>query len=109
MIVFMIACTIVSLLLTIVHKERFLNECIQKQDINSSVDKCGGMYAAALVGSILGCLIGLTMIVRTYSMKSPSIVATRGQTLSNAHYSSPSTLVVLWRRCHHLLARIGSR
>lgn len=66
MIVIMIACTIVSLLLTIVHKQRFLNECVMGQGVGSSADKCSSMYASALVGSMLGCLIGMTMIVRTY-------------------------------------------
>ncbi|KAI8352999.1 hypothetical protein B0O80DRAFT_452858 [Mortierella sp. GBAus27b] len=62
MIVIMIACTMLSLLFTVLHKDRFLNECVVLQGANAGLENCGSMYAAALVGSLIGCLIGLTMI-----------------------------------------------
>ncbi|KAG0221953.1 hypothetical protein BGX31_009434 [Mortierella sp. GBA43] len=44
------------------YKDRFLNECVVLQGANAGLENCGSMYAAALVGSLIGCLIGLTMI-----------------------------------------------
>ncbi|KAF9435502.1 hypothetical protein BGZ76_006161 [Entomortierella beljakovae] len=64
MIGIMIGSTILTLFLTVIHKERFLNQCFIEHDTVLETSECGTMYAAALLGSLIGCLIGVTMIPR---------------------------------------------
>ncbi|GJJ70111.1 hypothetical protein EMPS_02460 [Entomortierella parvispora] len=57
-----IGSTVLTLLLTVIHKELFLNQCGIEHDAPLGVDECGPMYLAALLGSMIGCLVGVTMI-----------------------------------------------
>lgn len=58
-----IGSTVLTLLLTVVHKELFLRQCGIEHDTPLGLDECGPMYLAALLGSMIGCLVGVTMIV----------------------------------------------
>ncbi|KAF9940279.1 hypothetical protein BGZ67_008046 [Mortierella alpina] len=57
-----IGSTVLTLFLTVIHKERFLNQCGAEHDAVFGTAECGSMYVGALVGSLIGCLIGVTMI-----------------------------------------------
>ncbi|KAG0347615.1 hypothetical protein BG004_007376 [Podila humilis] len=57
-----IGSTVMTLFLTVVHKARFLDQCTIEHDTVLGTSECGAMYYAALVGSVVGCLIGVTMI-----------------------------------------------
>ncbi|KAF9094655.1 hypothetical protein BGX23_001824 [Mortierella sp. AD031] len=54
--------TALTLFLTVTHKDRFLSQCSLEHDAVRGTTECGAMYAAALIGSLFGCLIGVTMI-----------------------------------------------
>lgn len=56
--------TALTLFLTVIHKDRFLDQCSLEHDATQGTSECGAMYVAALLGSLIGCLIGVTMIVR---------------------------------------------
>ena len=56
--------TALTLFLTVIHKDRFLDQCSLEHDAARGTSECGAMYVAALFGSLIGCLIGVTMIVR---------------------------------------------
>ncbi|KAF9106724.1 hypothetical protein BGX27_009039 [Mortierella sp. AM989] len=58
-----IGSTILTLFLTVIHKERFLSQCFVEHDSVLGTSDCGVMYAAALLGSLVGCLIGVAMIL----------------------------------------------
>ncbi|KAF9394565.1 hypothetical protein BGX21_010337 [Mortierella sp. AD011] len=58
-----IGSTVLTLFLTVVHKQRFLDQCYVEHDSLLGTSDCGTMYAAALLGSLIGCLIGVTMIL----------------------------------------------
>ncbi|KAF9360330.1 hypothetical protein BGX26_009800 [Mortierella sp. AD094] len=58
-----IGSTVLTLFLTVIHKERFLKQCSVEHDSLLGTSDCGMMYAAALLGSLIGCLIGVTMIL----------------------------------------------
>ncbi|KAF9977442.1 hypothetical protein BGZ75_010319 [Mortierella antarctica] len=62
MIGIIIGSTVLTLFLTVIHKERFLNQCEAEHDAVFGTAECGSMYVGALVGSLIGCLIGVTMI-----------------------------------------------
>ncbi|KAF9305403.1 hypothetical protein BGZ74_010362 [Mortierella antarctica] len=57
-----IGTTVMTLFLTVVHKTRFLDQCTLEHDAILDTSECGAMYYAALAGSLIGCLIGVTMI-----------------------------------------------
>ncbi|KAG0031223.1 hypothetical protein BGZ82_007085 [Podila clonocystis] len=57
-----IGSTVMTLFLTVVHKTRFLDQCTLEHDAIMGTSECGAMYYAALAGSLIGCLIGVTMI-----------------------------------------------
>ncbi|KAF9933146.1 hypothetical protein FBU30_006470 [Linnemannia zychae] len=54
--------TALTLFLTVIHKDRFLDQCSLEHDSIRGTSECGAMYVAALLGSLIGCLIGVTMI-----------------------------------------------
>ncbi|KAF9153095.1 hypothetical protein BG015_004076 [Linnemannia schmuckeri] len=54
--------TALTLFLTVIHKDRFLDQCGLEHDAARGTSECGAMYVAALLGSLIGCLIGVTMI-----------------------------------------------
>ncbi|KAF8936518.1 hypothetical protein BGZ47_009459 [Haplosporangium gracile] len=54
--------TALTLFLTVIHKDRFLDQCNLEHDAARGTSECGAMYVAALLGSLIGCLIGVTMI-----------------------------------------------
>ncbi|KAF9160019.1 hypothetical protein DFQ26_005968 [Actinomortierella ambigua] len=63
MIGIMIGSTILTLFMTIAHREQFMDACqVAHQDAQLSPESCGFMYGSAVVGSVFGCLIGVTMI-----------------------------------------------
>ncbi|KAG0258650.1 hypothetical protein DFQ27_004526 [Actinomortierella ambigua] len=63
MIGIMIGSTILTLVMTIAHREQFMDACqVAHQDAQLSPESCGFMYGSAVVGSVFGCLIGVTMI-----------------------------------------------
>jgi hypothetical protein len=55
--------TAVTLFLTVIHKDRFHEQCSVEHDAVRGTSECDAMYVAALLGSLIGCLIGVTMIV----------------------------------------------
>ncbi|KAG0288228.1 hypothetical protein BGZ98_004337 [Dissophora globulifera] len=57
-----IGSTLLTLFLTIIHKDRFQAQCAAEHDSPLGTHECGAMYVGALLGSLLGCLIGVTMI-----------------------------------------------
>ncbi|KAG0277435.1 hypothetical protein BGZ95_005949 [Linnemannia exigua] len=54
--------TALTLFLTVIHKDRFHDQCSLEHDAVRGTSECGAMYVAALLGSLIGCLIGVTMI-----------------------------------------------
>ncbi|KAF9910151.1 hypothetical protein EC991_007283 [Linnemannia zychae] len=54
--------TALTFFLTVVHKDRFHDECSVVHDAVRGTSECDAMYVAALLGSLIGCLIGVTMI-----------------------------------------------
>ncbi|KAI1311053.1 hypothetical protein EDD11_003560 [Mortierella claussenii] len=57
-----IGSTLLTLMLTVVHRERYLDQCAVEHDAVKHTQDCLTMYVAALLGSLIGCLIGATMI-----------------------------------------------
>ncbi|KAG0221960.1 hypothetical protein BGW41_006285 [Actinomortierella wolfii] len=63
MIGIMIGATILTLVLTIVHRPQFMDACqVEQNDGELHDESCHVMYASAVVGSIFGCLVGVAMI-----------------------------------------------
>ncbi|KAF9203132.1 hypothetical protein BGZ49_006747 [Haplosporangium sp. Z 27] len=58
-----IGSAVLTLFLTVIHKEQFLAQCSVEHDAVLGTSDCGIMYAAALLGSLIGCVIGVTMIL----------------------------------------------
>ncbi|KAG0251052.1 hypothetical protein BG011_007882 [Mortierella polycephala] len=57
-----IVTTFMSLFLTINHNGRFLNQCRVEHDSVLGRNECAMMYAAALLGSLVACLVSVIMI-----------------------------------------------
>ncbi|KAG0355704.1 hypothetical protein BGZ54_001048 [Gamsiella multidivaricata] len=57
-----IGSTVLTLFLTVVHRDRFLVQCAIEHDEILGTAECDTMYGAALLGSLIGCLIGVTMV-----------------------------------------------
>ncbi|KAF9972518.1 hypothetical protein BGZ73_004338 [Actinomortierella ambigua] len=63
MIGIMIGATILNLVLTLAHRPQFMDACnVAHEEGQLDPESCDVMYGAAVVGSVFGCFIGVTMV-----------------------------------------------